>query len=95
MVEINQVLEILRSDLELDAILRNGPIYGEHRSRRKVPVDQSACSARAFWDSNSASEFRWLLERKYGISSRYRDAVLIRISELRGEIDTGKTPKHL
>lgn len=92
MTTINQVLEILRSDPELDAVLRNGPIYDEHRpyfSRRKAPVDQCACAARAFWGSENASKFRWLLERKYGISSRYRDAVLIRISELRAEIGAG------
>lgn len=92
MITINQVLDILRGDPELDAILRNSPIYDEHRpyfSRRKAPVDQCACAARAFWSSGNASKFRWLLERKYGISSRYRDAVLIRISELRAEIGVG------
>lgn len=92
MTTTEQVLNILRNDPELDTVLRESPIYSEHRpyfSWRKVPVDQCACAARAFWRSENASKLRWLLECKYGISSRYRDAVLIRISELRAEIDAG------
>lgn len=96
MITINQVLEILRNDPELDALLREGPIYTTHRpyfSRRKTPVDQCACAARAFWGSGNACKLRLLLESKYGVSTRYRDAVLIRISELREEND--QNPKRL
>ena len=98
MTTINQVLDVLKNDPELDGVLREGLIFAVHRSRfsrRDKPVDQCACAARAFWKSDSAPKLRWLLQRKYGIVSRYRDAVLIRISELRTELAEGQNPNRL